>query len=232
MSLFLSVQSTPAAIDPMMDLAAEPVSLNVMDLALKGGWIMIPLLAMSAYAIYVFVERFFALRKAMEEDANFMDRIRDYIHDGKIESARNLCQTTDNPVSRMIEKGISRIGRPLLDVNTAIENVGNIEVSRLEKGLAGLASVAGGAPMLGFLGTVMGMVQAFFEMANSGNQIAVDMLAGGIYTALVTTVAGLVVGIIAYFAYNYLVARIENVVFIMEARTMEFMDLLNEPAHK
>lgn len=232
MSIFLSVQSTPAAIDPMMDLAAEPVSLNVMDLALKGGWIMIPLLAMSAYAIYVFVERFFALRKAMEEDANFMDRIRDYIHDGKIESARNLCQTTDNPVSRMIEKGISRIGRPLSDVNTAIENVGNIEVSRLEKGLAGLASVAGGAPMLGFLGTVMGMVQAFFEMANSGNQIAVDMLAGGIYTALVTTVAGLVVGIIAYFAYNYLVARIENVVFIMEARTMEFMDLLNEPAHK
>ncbi len=232
MSIFLSVQSTPAAMDPMMDLAAEPVSLNVMDLALKGGWIMIPLLAMSAYAIYVFVERFFALRKAMEEDANFMDRIRDYIHDGKIESARNLCQTTNNPVSRMIEKGISRIGRPLSDVNTAIENVGNIEVSRLEKGLAGLASVAGGAPMLGFLGTVMGMVQAFFEMANSGNQIAVDMLAGGIYTALVTTVAGLVVGIIAYFAYNYLVARIENVVFIMEARTMEFMDLLNEPAHK
>lgn len=232
MSIFLSVQSTPAVADPMLDLAVEPASLNVMDLALKGGWIMIPLLAMSAYAIYVFVERFFALRKAMEEDSNFMDRIRDYIHDGKIDSARNLCQSTDNPVSRMIEKGISRIGRPLSDVNTAIENVGNIEVTRLEKGLAGLASVAGGAPMLGFLGTVMGMVQAFFEMANSGNQIAVDMLAGGIYTALVTTVAGLVVGIIAYFAYNYLVARIENVVFIMEARTMEFMDLLNEPAHK
>ncbi len=232
MSIFLSVQSTPAAISPMTEVAAAPVSLNVMDLALKGGWIMIPLLAMSVYAIYVFVERFLALRKAMEVDSNFMDRIRDYIHDGKIESARNLCQASDNPVSRMIEKGISRIGRPLSDVNTAIENVGNIEVSRLEKGLAGLASVAGGAPMLGFLGTVMGMVQAFFEMANSGNQIAVDMLAGGIYTALVTTVAGLVVGIIAYFAYNYLVARIENVVFIMEARTMEFMDLLNEPAHK
>lgn len=232
MSIFLSVQSTPAAITPMADVAAAPVSLNVMDLAIKGGWIMIPLLAMSVYAIYVFVERFLALRKAMELDSNFMDRIRDYIHDGKIESARNLCQASDNPVSRMIEKGISRIGRPLSDVNTAIENVGNIEVSRLEKGLAGMASVAGGAPMLGFLGTVMGMVQAFFEMANSGNQIAVDMLAGGIYTALVTTVAGLVVGIIAYFAYNYLVARIENVVFIMEARTMEFMDLLNEPAHK
>lgn len=211
---------------------AEPVSLNVFSLALKGGWIMIPLLLMSVYAVYVFVERFFALRKAMQEDSNFMDRIRDYIHDGKIDSARSLCNNTDTPVSRMIEKGISRIGRPLADVNAAIENVGNIEVSRLEKGLAGLASVSGGAPMLGFLGTVIGMVQAFFEMANSGNQIAVDMLAGGIYTALVTTVAGLVVGIIAYFAYNYLVARIENVIFVMEARTMEFMDLLNEPAHK
>ena len=230
MSIFLSVQSTPAAITPMADVAAAPVSLNVMDLAIKGGWIMIPLLAMSVYAIYVFVERFLALRKAMEVDSNFMDRIRDYIHDGKIESARNLCQASDNPVSRMIEKGISRIGRPLSDVNTAIENVGNIEVSRLEKGLAGMASVAGGAPMLGFLGMVMGMVQAFFEMANSGNQIAVDMLAGGIYTALVTTVAGLVVGIIAYFAYNILVSNIEKVVFKMEATTTEFMDLLYEPA--
>jgi biopolymer transport protein ExbB len=231
MSLFLSIQSTVAGAEPMLEVAAKPVSLNVFDLALKGGWIMIPLLAMSIYAIYVFIERFFVLRKAMEEDTKFMDRIRDYIHDGKIDSARTLCQSTDNPVSRMIEKGISRLGRPLSDVNTAIENVGNIEVSRLEKGLAGLASVAGGAPMLGFLGTVIGMVQAFFEMANSGNQIAVDMLAGGIYTALVTTVAGLIVGIIAYFAYNYLVARVEKVVFIMEARTMEFMDLLNEPAH-
>ncbi len=232
MSIFLSVQSTAGAVEPVLQVAAEPATLNVFDLALKGGWIMIPLFAMSIYAIYVFVERFMVLRKAMEEDTKFMDRIRDYIHDGKIDSARTLCQSTDNPVSRMIEKGISRLGRPLSDVNTAIENVGNIELSRLEKGLAGLASVAGGAPMLGFLGTVIGMVQAFFEMANSGNQIAVDMLAGGIYTALVTTVAGLVVGIMAYFAYNYLVARVEKVVFRMEARTMEFMDLLNEPAHK
>ncbi len=231
MSLFLSIQSTAAGLEPMLEVPAEPASLNVFDLAVKGGWIMIPLFAMSVYAIYVFIERFFAVRKAMEQDTKFMDRIRDYIHDGKIDSARTLCQSTDNPVARMIEKGISRLGRPLSDVNTAIENVGNIEVSRLEKGLAGLASVAGGAPMLGFLGTVIGMVQAFFEMANSGNQIAVDMLAGGIYTALVTTVAGLVVGIIAYFAYNYLVARIEKVVFIMEARTLEFMDLLNEPAN-
>ena len=166
MSIFLSVQSTPAGVAPMVEAAAAPATLNVFDLAVKGGWIMIPLFAMSIYAIYVFVERFFALRKAAREDSNFMDRIRDYIHDGKIESARNLCQSTDNPVSRMIEKGITRIGRPLSDVNAAIENVGNIEVSRMEKGLAGLASVAGGAPMLGFLGTVIGMVQAFFEMAN------------------------------------------------------------------
>ncbi len=232
MNIFLSVQSSPVGADAVVAAVQAPATLNVFDLAVKGGWIMIPLFGMSIYAIYVFVERFFALRKALKEDSNFMDRIRDYIHDGKIESARNLCQSTDNPVSRMIDKGISRIGRPLSDVNAAIENVGNIEISRMEKGLAGLASVAGGAPMLGFLGTVIGMVQAFFEMANSGNQIAVDMLAGGIYTALVTTVGGLIVGIMAFFAYNYLVARIENVVFIMTARTMEFMDLLNEPAHK
>lgn len=232
MSLFLSIQSAGAAGQPLLEMPVEPASLNVLELAIKGGWIMIPLLGMSIYAIYIFIERFFILRKAMNEDVNFMNRIRDYIHDGKIDSARTLCQSTDNPVARMIDKGISRIGRPLSDVNTAIENVGNIEVSRLERGLAGLASVAGGAPMLGFLGTVIGMVQAFFEMANSGNQIAVDMLAGGIYTALVTTVAGLVVGIMAYFAYNYLTARVEKVVFLLEARTLEFMDLLNEPAHK
>ena len=131
----------------------------------------------------------------------------------------------------MVEKGISRMGRPLNDINTAVENVGNIEVGRLENGLAGLASVSGGAPMIGFLGTVTGMIQAFFEMANAGNNIEVSTLAGGIYTALVTTVGGLFVGIIAYFAYNYLVARVDKVVRILEARTMEFMDLLNDPAN-
>lgn len=231
--LFIQSQLMPSteALADTTAINAEPVSLNVIDLAVQGGWIMVVLLIMSIYAIYVFIERSLALRKALQEDKTFMDRIKDYIHSGKIDSARALCQATDNPVARMVEKGISRIGRPLNDINTTIENMGNIEVSRLEKGFAGLASVSGGAPMIGFLGTVTGMIQAFFEMANAGNNIEVSTLAGGIYTALVTTVGGLAVGIVAYFAYNYLVARVEKVIFILEARTLEFMDLLNEPAN-
>ena len=213
------------------EMADEAVELNVIDLAMQGGWIMLVLLLMSIYAIYVFVERNVALRRALKQDDNFMSKIKDYIHSGNIDSAIALCNATDNPVARMVEKGISRMGRPLNDINTAVENVGNIEVGRLENGLAGLASVSGGAPMIGFLGTVTGMIQAFFEMANAGNNIEVSTLAGGIYTALVTTVGGLFVGIIAYFAYNYLVARVDKVVRILEARTMEFMDLLNDPAN-
>lgn len=209
--------------------ATEEVTLNVIDLAIQGGWIMVVLLLLSIYAIYVFVERTFALSRALKEDKTFMGKIKDYIHSGNIDSARTLCQATDTPVARMIEKGISRIGRPLNDIQNTVENVGNIEVSRLEKGLAGLASVSGGAPMIGFFGTVTGMIQAFFEMANAGNNIEVSTLAGGIYTALVTTVGGLAVGIVAYFAYNNLVARVDKVILILEARTMEFMDLLNEP---
>jgi biopolymer transport protein ExbB len=197
---------------------------------LKGGWIMIPLGVLSIVAVYIFVERYFALKRASIEDTTFMNRIKDYIHDGKIDSALALCRSNNHPISRMIEKGVSRIGRPLSDVSTAIENVGNLEVSRMEKGLPTLATVAGGAPMIGFLGTVIGMIKSFWEMSNAGNNIMVDQLAGGIYTALVTTVTGLIVGIIAYFAYNFLVARVEKVVFKMEARTMEFMDILNEPA--
>ncbi len=204
--------------------------MNYIDMAIKGGWIMIPLALLSVVAVYIFFERYFAIRKAAFEDLSFMNKIKEYIHEGKIDSAYALCQQIDNPVSRMIEKGISRIGRPLQDVNTAIENVGNLEISRLEKGLPTLATVAGGAPMIGFLGTVIGMIKAFFDMANAGNNIDVGLLSSGIYTAMVTTVTGLVVGIIAYFAYNFLVARVEKVVFMLEARTMEFMDLLNEPA--
>ncbi len=203
--------------------------MNYIDMAIKGGWIMIPLLFLSFVAVYIFIERFLAIRKAASEDFSFMNKIKEYIHDGKIDSAYSLCQQVDNPVSRMIEKGISRIGRPLQDVNTAVENVGNLEISRLEKGLPTLATVAGGAPMIGFLGTVIGMIKAFFDMANAGSNIDVSLLSSGIYTAMVTTVAGLIVGIIAYFAYNFLVAHVEKVVFKLEARTMEFMDLLNEP---
>ncbi len=204
--------------------------INYIDMAIKGGWIMIPLILLSFVAVYIFIERYLAINKSAAEDLSFMNKIKEYIHDGKIDSAYSLCQQVDNPVSRMIEKGISRIGRPLQDVNTAIENVGNLEISRLEKGLPTLATVAGGAPMIGFLGTVIGMIKAFFDMANAGNNIDVSLLSSGIYTAMVTTVTGLVVGIIAYFAYNFLVARVEKVVFKLEARTMEFMDLLNEPA--
>ena len=200
-----------------------------LSLALKGGWVMLPIILLSFIAIYIFGERYFAIKKVQQIDLNFMNRIRDYIMDGKIDSARALCQSSDNPVARMIEKGISRIGRPLNDVNAAIENVGRLEIYKLEKGLPALATVAGGAPMIGFLGTVIGMVQAFIEMSTSGNNINVSLLSTGIYTALITTVAGLIVGIIAYFAYNILVAKVEKVVNTLEASTTEFMDLLNEP---
>lgn len=203
--------------------------LNVFDLTVKGGVIMIPLFLLLLLTVYIFFERLFVLNKAGKEDANFMNRIKDYIHEGRIDAAKELCQSTDNPIARMIEKGISRLGRPLSDINTAIENVGNIEVAKLEKGLPWLATSSGGAPMIGFLGTVTGMVQAFYNMSQAGNNIDISALSGGIYVAMVTTVGGLIVGVIAYFAHNYLATRVEAVVNKMEARTTEFMDLLNEP---
>ncbi|MDD4109468.1 MAG: MotA/TolQ/ExbB proton channel family protein [Prolixibacteraceae bacterium] len=213
-------------------LAAEPegISTKFIDLAFKGGWIMIPIIALSIIAVYIFFDRYFAIKKAGQFDSGLLDKIKFLITNGKIDDAVILCRQNSNPASRMLEKGISRIGRPLTDVSTAIENVGNLEISKLEKSLPMLATVAGGAPMLGFLGTVMGMIQAFYDMANAGNNIDVTLLSTGIYQAMVTTVAGLIVGIIAYFAYNFLVANVEKVVFKMEAATTEFMDLLNEPA--
>lgn len=208
---------------------AEQLSLSFWNLAFKGGWVMIPIIFLSFIAVYIFFERYFVIRKLSKEDINFMDRIKDFIHDGKIESAQALCQSIDSPTSRMIEKGIQRIGRPLNDINAAIENVGRLEIYKLEKGLPTLATVAGAAPMIGFLGTVMGMIIAFYDMSNAGSNINVALLSNGIYTAMVTTVAGLIVGIIAYFAYNILVAKVEKFVNQLEARTSEFMDLLNEP---
>lgn len=202
------------------------------ELAIKGGWVMIPIVILSVLAVYIFFERFFAIKKAAEVDANFMNRIRDYIHDGKVDNALTLCESYANPVARMIEKGIRRIGRPLNDISAAIENVGKLEVYKLERGLPALATVAGGAPMLGFLGTVMGMIKAFYDMSMAGNNIDVGLLSSGIYTALVTTVAGLIVGIIAYFAYNILTTRVEKVVNKLEANSTEFLDLLNEPVNK
>lgn len=226
MNLFILLQTTSLDTAAASGTATE----SFIDLAIKGGWVMIPIVLLSFVAVYIFFERWFAIKKAASIDQNFMNRIKDYILDGKVDAAKTLCQSTDNPVASMIEKGISRIGRPLNDVNAAIENVGRLEVYKLERGLPTLASVSGGAPMIGFLGTVIGMVQAFHQMSTAGNNINVGELSGGIYTALITTVAGLIVGIIAFFAYNILVARVDKVINTMEASSTEFIDLLNEPA--
>jgi len=236
MSKLLSVQTITdrAGQLPVLttDLTGSPVEINVIDLFFKGGWLMGVLLLLSLLAGYVFIQRLVVVRRAGKDDATFMNRIRDYIHDGKTESAVNLCRRANTPSARMIEKGISRLGHPANDVQTAIENVGNLETAKLEKGLPLIATVAAGAPMIGFLGTVTGMVRAFFDMANAGANVDVTLLSSGIYEALVTTVGGLVVGILALFAYNYLVTQVGHVVNKMEARTMEFMDLLNESANK
>jgi len=213
-------------------MAAKETPVSYFELAVKGGWVMIPIGILSCIAIYVFIERFMSLRNASRIDQNFMNRIKDYIHDGKVDSALALCQSTNNPLARMIEKGVNRIGRPLSDINTAIQNVGQVEIYKLEKGLAVLASCAGGAPMLGFFGTVLGMVKTFMDMSSAGSSLDIGILSNGIYIALITTVGGLMVGIPAYFAYNYLVARVEELVNRLEAYSMEFMDLLNEPVKK
>ncbi len=206
------------------------ITLSVYELVLKGGWIMAILGLLSIIAIYIFLERYFTISRASRENKNFMNNIRDFIHNGRVDSAIALCKSTDTPIARMIEKGLTRIGRPLNDIATAIENIGKLEVSRLEKNVAGLATIAGAAPMLGFLGTVIGMIIAFYDMSMAGNNIDVALLSTGIYQAMVTTVGGLIVGIVAYVCYNILVARIEKVVYKLEARSTEFMDLLNEPA--
>jgi biopolymer transport protein ExbB len=206
------------------------ISLSVFELAMKGGWLMIPIAISSVIAVYVFVERYMVISRASVNDKNFMNNIREFIHAGKVDSAMALCRNNESPIARMIEKGLSRIGRPLNDINAAIENVGKLEVSKLEKGVAGLATIAGAAPMLGFLGTVTGMVRAFYDMSMAGNNIDIQMLSGGIYEAMITTVGGLIVGILAFIFYNVLVSRIEKIVYLLEARASEFMDVLHEPA--
>ena len=224
-TMMTAVQDTVAVLE-------QPIeeSMNLLTMAQYGGWIMIVLALLLAFAIYLFIERIVVLTKATKEDKTFMNRIRDYIKDGNIDSAIKLCQRTNTPSARMIEKGITRIGRPMQDVQVAIENVGNLEVSYLEKGLVLIATIAAGAPMLGFLGTVLGMVQTFFNMAqNASGVIEIATLSEGMYQAMVTTVGGLIVGILAMFAYNFLVSRIDRVIRQLESRTMEFMDLLNEP---
>ena len=212
--------------------AGEEMSFSLIGMAAKGGWLMLVLLALSIIAIYIFGQKWWMIRKAGRIDKNFMKDNHDFIHEGKIKSAISLCEKYDSPVARLVEKGIERMGRPLQDIQTAVENTGNVEVARLEKGLPILATIAGGAPMIGFLGTVMGMIQAFFNMSQAGNNIDITLLSGGIYTAMVTTVGGLIVGILAYFGYNYLTSSISNLVFRMESTTIDFMDLLHEPADK
>ena len=208
----------------------QEMSYSLIEMASKGGWLMLILLALSIIAIYIFGKKWWMIRQANKIEKNFMNDIRDYIHEGKIKSACALCEKYDSPIARLVEKGIERIGRPLADIQTAVENTANVEVARLEKGLSSLATIAGGAPMIGFLGTVIGMVEAFFNMSQAGNNIDITLLSSGIYTAMITTVGGLIVGIIAYFGYNYLTSSINSLVFKMESTTIEFMDLLHEPA--
>ena len=206
-----SVEAVPVAVQQ---------KLSLIDLASKGGWLMIVLLILSILAIYIFGNKYWLIRKAGKMDKNFMNDIHDLIHDGKINSALELCRQYDSPIARLVEKGIERIGRPLNDIQTAVENMGNVEVARLEKNLPMLATIAGGAPMIGFLGTVTGMIRAFFNMSTAGNNIDITLLSGGIYEAMVTTVGGLFVGIIAYFGYNFLTSQISNLVFKMENTTI------------
>jgi biopolymer transport protein ExbB len=220
--------------DPEMgDVLSEEKTLSVIDLIFNGGTgsvvIISVLFIMLFVALYIYFERIFAIKAASKIDGNFMNQIRDHITSGKLDAAKMLCAQTDSPVARLTEKGISRIGKPLDDINTAIENAGTLEVYKLEKNVSVLATVAGAAPMIGFLGTVIGMILAFHEMATSGGQAEMGSLASGIYTAMTTTVAGLIVGIIAYIGYNHLVNRTDKVVHKMEANAVDFLDLLNEP---
>ena len=232
--LFQLLQAVPDSLAKAAEAPAVPAeqTLSLLDLATKGGWLMIVLLILSIIAIYIFGSKWWMIHKASKVDRNFIKNIRALIHDGKTKSAIELCRKYDTPTARLVEKGIERIGRPLEDIQAAVENMGNVEVARLEKGLPMLATIAGGAPMIGFLGTVTGMIQAFFEMANAGNNIDITLLSEGIYEAMVTTVGGLFVGIIAYFGYNYLTSQISNLVFKMENATIAFIDMLHEPAEE
>lgn len=201
----------------------------IMDGGLGGQIIIAILVVLLAVALYIYFERFFAIKSASKSDSNFMNQIRDYVSHGKLDAAKNLCAQANSPAARLIEKGISRIGKPLEDINTAIENAGRLEIYKLEKNVPVLATIAGSAPMIGFLGTVIGMIVAIHEIANAGGQIDIKMLSDGLYTAMTTTVAGLIVGIISYIQYNHLVVRTNKVVYEMEAKSVEFLDLLNEP---
>lgn len=224
-----SMDST-GAMEQMATVAAETQEkIPIMELALKGGWIMIPIVLLLLVCVYVFVERLAIIQRSVHDEAGLLDSIRDYVMDGRLDSAKTLCRNTDTPTSRIIEKGVDRIGKPVENIKAAMEDAGNLEVARLEKRVGWLSTTAGAAPMIGFLGTVTGMVRVFFDMASKGSNIEVGTLANGMYQAMVTTVAGLIVGIIAYACYNIVVSRIGRVTHEFESRSAQFMDLLNEP---
>jgi biopolymer transport protein ExbB len=225
-SAAILLQGTPAT---EVTEATKEATMSLADLYLAGGWVMYLITLLSFVALYIFIERYLVIKKASKSDANFMNRIKDYMYEGKVDAALQLCKRTDSPQARMVEKGITRLGRPLADVTAAIENVGRLEVHKLEKRFPTLATIAGAAPLMGFFGTVIGMVQAFYEMSLAGNSLDISTLSGGIYTALITTVGGLILGILAYFGYNQLVVKVENVVFQLETTSTEFLDILNEP---
>ncbi len=215
------------------DIERNVGSQSFIDLIVQGGpigiVIVIILVVLSIIGMYIFIERYLTIKRAARIDQGFMNNIRANVGAGNIQAARALCQNTDSPVARMVEKGLMRIGKPLQDIDAAVENVGNLEIFKLEKNLPTLASIAGAAPMIGFFGTVTGMIIAFYRMATEQN-VTPDVLAGGIYQALITTACGLFVGILAFIGYNILVANVDKVVFKMERSTVEFMDLLQEPA--
>ena len=230
--LFLQAQMeqavTTMAENPVLTEMVETANeMNLWDMAVKGGWVMVILVLLSVICVYIFVERLVVLKKVSKVDPVFMERIRDYVKTNELKSAINYCRVTNSPVSNMIEKGLERLDRPAAEVQAALENAGNLEVAKLEKGLSVMATISSGAPMIGFLGTVLGMVKAFWEMANAGNNIDITLLSSGIYEAMITTVGGLVVGIIAMFAYNYLVSKVGDVTNTLEAQTLSFMDLKN-----
>ncbi len=207
----------------------EQNTMSLWELFTNGGLLMWPLVILGGISIFIFVERYMAIRSANQIDPDFMNRIRDYICNDKVAAAQKLCEVSETPISRMIERGITRIGRPMSDVQSAVENAANLEISRLEDNLPILATISGGAPMIGFLGTVIGMVETFMDMSASGGTVDMAILAGGMYVAMVTTIAGLLVGIPAFFGYNILVARIEKVVFRMQASSIAFIDMLSQP---
>lgn len=230
--LFVLLQGSLTTGEMAADSLATDITtkeISILELLMEGGWyIMIPLALLSLIAIYIFFERLFAISKALKEEKDFMNKIKDYIHDGKLDSAKNLCATSHNPIARMLEKGIARIGKPLKDISVSIENIGKLEIYSLEKNLSVLATIAGAAPMIGFLGTVIGMVQVFVSMEAAGT-VQVDDISSGTKQAMVTTIVGLIVGIIAYMGYNFLVARVSKVIHKMEASSIEFIDILEEP---